>query len=90
VTTGIFLLTKFLILRHDDSLRRGLIVIPSYFAITIFFNVFYIVFKGSPGLSLSKLPIGAILGISFGVAGAVFLWCFFFMRPYLKCKLGND
>ncbi|KAF9383395.1 hypothetical protein CPB97_006504 [Podila verticillata] len=90
VTTGIFLLTKFLILRHDDSLRRGLIAIPFYFAITIFIDVFYIIFKGSPGLSLSKLPIGSILGISFGVAGAVFLWCFFFMRPYLKRKLEND
>ncbi|KAF9211386.1 hypothetical protein BGZ59_008171 [Podila verticillata] len=74
VTTGIFLLTKFLILRHDDSLRRGLIAIAFYFAITIFINVFYIIFKGSPGLNLSKLPIGSILGISFCVAGAVFLW----------------
>ncbi|KAF8988800.1 hypothetical protein BGZ52_000754 [Haplosporangium bisporale] len=90
VTTGIFLLTKFLILRHDDSLRRGLIAIAFYFAITIFINVFYIIFKGSPGLNLSKLPIGSILGISFCVAGAVFLWCFFFMRPYLKRKLEND
>ncbi|KAG0360214.1 hypothetical protein BG005_011194 [Podila minutissima] len=90
VTTGIFLLTKFLILRHDDSLRRGLNAIPFFFGITIFINVFYIIFKGSPGLSLSKLPIGAILGISFGVAGFVFLWCLFFMRPYLKRKLEND
>ncbi|KFH71575.1 hypothetical protein MVEG_01873 [Podila verticillata NRRL 6337] len=90
VTTGIFLLTKFFILRHDDSLRRGLIAIAFYFAITIFINVFYIIFKGSPGLNLSKLPIGSILGISFCVAGAVFLWCFFFMRPYLKRKLEND
>ncbi|KAG0018126.1 hypothetical protein BGZ81_010392, partial [Podila clonocystis] len=80
----------FLILRHDDSLRRGLIAIPFYFAITIFINVFYIIFKGSPGLSLSTLPIGAILGISFGIAGFVFLWCLFFMRPYLKRKLEND
>lgn len=90
MTTGIFLLTKFLILRHADSLRRGLIAIPFYFAITIFINVFSIIFKGSPGLNLSKLPIGAILGISFGIAGFVFLWCHFFMRPYLRRKLEND
>ncbi|GJJ75773.1 solute carrier family 20 (sodium-dependent phosphate transporter) [Entomortierella parvispora] len=35
------------------------------------------------------MPIGVILGISFGVAGAVFLWCFFFMRPYLRRKIEN-
>ncbi|KAF9126289.1 hypothetical protein BGW39_006738, partial [Mortierella sp. 14UC] len=74
VTTFIFWVTKFLILRHENSLKRGLTAIPFYFAITIFINVFNIIFKGSPGLSLSKLPIGSILGISFGVAGAVFLW----------------
>ncbi|KAI9237101.1 MAG: phosphate transporter [Podila humilis] len=68
----------------------SLIAIAFYFAITIFINVFYIIFKGSPGLNLSKLPIGSILGISFRVAGAVFLWCFFFMHPYLKRKLEND
>ncbi|KAG0378018.1 hypothetical protein BGX24_004932 [Mortierella sp. AD032] len=90
VTTFIFLVTKFLILRHEDSLKRGLIAIPFYFAITIFINVFYIIFKGSPGLSLSKLPIGAILGISFGIGGVVFLWCFFFLRPYLSRKIENN
>ncbi|KAG0278903.1 hypothetical protein BGZ95_002847 [Linnemannia exigua] len=90
VTTFIFLVTKFLILRHENSLKRGLIAIPFYFAITMFINVFYIIFKGSPGLSLSKLPIGAILGISFGIAGVVFLWCFFFLRPYLSRKIENN
>ncbi|KAK3829556.1 MAG: phosphate-repressible phosphate permease [Linnemannia elongata] len=91
ITAFIFLVTIFLILRHEDSLKRGLTAIPFYFAITIFINVFYIIFKSSPGLSLSKLPIGAILGISFGVAGAVFLWCFFFLRPYLSRKIeGNE
>ncbi|KAG0051483.1 hypothetical protein BGZ83_003727 [Gryganskiella cystojenkinii] len=87
VTMAIFLITKFLILEHENSLQRGLTAIPFYFAITIFINVFYIIFKGSPGLSLSQMPIGVILGISFGTAGAVFLWCFFMMRPYLRRKI---
>ncbi|KAF9938103.1 hypothetical protein BGZ67_000542 [Mortierella alpina] len=89
VTTFVFVITKHLILKHPNSLKRGLIAIPFYFSITIFINVFYIVFKGSPGLSLSKLPIGVILAISFGIAAAVFLWCFFFMRPYLRRKIEN-
>ncbi|KAF9585465.1 Na+/Pi symporter [Lunasporangiospora selenospora] len=90
VTTIIFVITRFLILKHKDSLKRGLTAIPYYFAITIFINVFYIIFKGSPGLSLSKLHIGAIIGISFGVALVVFLWCHFFLRVYLRRKLVDD
>ncbi|KAF9972808.1 hypothetical protein BGZ73_004013 [Actinomortierella ambigua] len=87
VTAAIFLTTKHLILVHDDSLRRGLLAVPWYFSITMFINIFYIIFKGSPGLSLSSLPIGTILGITFGCSAVVFLWCFFFMRPYLRRKL---
>ncbi|KAG0256038.1 hypothetical protein DFQ27_005930 [Actinomortierella ambigua] len=90
VTAFIFLSTKWLILQHENSLKRGLLAIPFYFAITMFINVFYIIFKGSPGLSLSKLPIGAIVGISFGVGALVFLWCYFFMRVYLRRKLVDE
>ncbi|KAG0322063.1 hypothetical protein BG000_003038 [Podila horticola] len=75
---------------HQNSLHRGLTAIPFYFAITIAINVFYIIFKGSPGLSLSTLPIGAIIGISFGIALVVFLWCNFFLKVYLRRKLEND
>jgi sodium-dependent phosphate transporter len=90
VTAIIFTITRYLILKHPNSLKRGLIAIPFYFAITIFINVFYIIFKGSPGLSLSKLPTGAIVGISFGIAAVVFLWCYFFLRVYLRRKLEED
>ncbi|KAF9184245.1 Na+/Pi symporter [Haplosporangium sp. Z 11] len=90
VTAIIFTVTRFLILKHENSLKRGLIAIPFYFAITIFINVFYIIFKGSPGLSLSAMPIGVILAITFGVALVVFLWCTFFLKEYLRRKLEND
>ncbi|KAF9405340.1 hypothetical protein BGZ94_003627 [Podila epigama] len=90
VTAFIFQITKYFVLRHDNSLRRGLIALPFYFAVTLFINVFYIIFKGSPGLSLSTLPIGTVLGISFGVSAAVYLWCNFFLRTYLRRKLENN
>ncbi|KAG0043611.1 hypothetical protein BGZ83_011212 [Gryganskiella cystojenkinii] len=90
VTALIFTITRFFILKHKDSLKRGLTAIPYYFAVTIFINVFYIIFKGSPGLSLSKLPLGAIIGISLGIAVVVFLWCNFFLKVYLQRKLENE
>jgi len=90
VTAIIFTITRFFILKHKDSLKRGLTAIPYYFAVTIFINVFYIIFKGSPGLSLSKLPLGAIIGISFGISAFVFLWCNFFLKVYLRRKLEGE
>ncbi|KAG0345380.1 hypothetical protein BG005_001322 [Podila minutissima] len=61
VTSFIFVFTRWLILKHLNSLHRGLTAIPFYFAVTIAINVFYIIFKGSPGLNLSSLPIGVYL-----------------------------
>ncbi|GJJ72268.1 solute carrier family 20 (sodium-dependent phosphate transporter) [Entomortierella parvispora] len=90
VTAIIFTITRFFILKHKDSLKRGLTAIPFYFAITIFINVFYIIFKGSPGLSLSSLPLGAIIGISLGISVVVFLWCNFFLKVYLRRKLEGE
>ncbi|KAF9301541.1 hypothetical protein BGZ74_006583 [Mortierella antarctica] len=90
VTSFIFVFTRWLILKHLNSLHRGLTAIPFYFAVTIAINVFYIIFKGSPGLNLSSLPIGVIIGISFGIALLVFLWCDFFLKVYLRRKLEND
>ncbi|KAG0019965.1 hypothetical protein BGZ82_011742 [Podila clonocystis] len=90
VTAAIFIFTRWLILQHQNSLKRGSTAIPFYFAVTIAINVFYIIFKGSLGLSLSKLPIGAIIGISLGIALVVFLWCILFLKVYLRRKLEDD
>ncbi|KAG0363082.1 hypothetical protein BGZ54_008361 [Gamsiella multidivaricata] len=90
VTAVIFTVTRYFILQHSDSLKRGLTAIPFYFAITIFINVFYIIFKGSPGLSLSEMPLGTVIGISFGIALVVFLWCNFFLKVYLRRKLEGE
>lgn len=90
VTAIVLLITQQLVLKSENSFNRGLIALPFYFFITLAINVFYIVFKGSPGLNLSKLPLGTVFGISFGISGGVFLWCWFFLKPYLKRRLGED
>jgi sodium-dependent phosphate transporter len=78
------------VLKSENSFKRGLIALPFYFFVTIAINVFYIVYKGSPGLNLSKLPLGTVFGITFGIAGGVFLFCWFFLKPFLKRRLGDD
>jgi phosphate/sulfate permease len=83
----IYLSTKFLVLDRENSFERGLLIIPFYFGLTAIINVFFIVYKGSPGLKLSTLPIGAVLGITFGIALLVVLLCVFFYVPFLKRRI---
>ncbi|KAF9960525.1 Na+/Pi symporter [Mortierella alpina] len=88
----IFLFTKFVVLVHDDSFRRGLIAIPAYFGIALTVNVFYIIYKGAPNSSLKSAStnIGIPMGIAFGVGAVVFLWCFFFMGPFLRRRIQDQ
>ncbi|KAF9275646.1 Na+/Pi symporter [Linnemannia elongata] len=87
-----FLFTKHVVLKHDDSFRRGLIAIPAYFGVAIMINVFYIIFKGAPDSKLKSAAIGIPVGIAVGVGFAVFLWCLFFLSPFLRRKIqdGED
>ncbi|KAJ1665036.1 hypothetical protein IW140_003646 [Coemansia sp. RSA 1813] len=79
VTSIIYLPTRFFILESPNSLERGIRAIPIYFFITSVIGVFYIIYKGAPGTGASKMPVGVIVGISFGVAISVtaFAWVFF-------------
>ncbi|KAF9583524.1 Na+/Pi symporter [Lunasporangiospora selenospora] len=87
-----FLFTKYVVLIHQDSFRRGLIAIPAYFGVAITINIFYIIFKGAPKSDLKSASIGIPVGIAVGAGFAVFLWCLFFLRPYLRRKIqdGED
>ncbi|KAF9584185.1 Na+/Pi symporter [Lunasporangiospora selenospora] len=89
----LFLFTKYMVLVHEDSFRRGLIAIPVYFGVALCVQVFYIIYKGAPDTKLkdSSTYIGIPVGIAIGVGFAVFLWCFFFLRPFLRRRiLGNE
>ncbi|KAG0263146.1 Na+/Pi symporter [Mortierella polycephala] len=90
VCSIIFLITRFAVLKHADSFRRGLIAIPIYFGIALTVNVFYIIFKGAPRSDLRTASIGIPVGIALGVGFAVFLWCFVFLRPYLRRKIMDN
>jgi phosphate/sulfate permease len=90
VTAIVLFITQQLVLKSDNSFKRGLIALPFYFFVTLAINVFYIVYKGSPGLNLSKLPLGTVFGITFGISGGIFLFCWFFLKPFLKRRLGDD
>ncbi|KAF9430911.1 Na+/Pi symporter [Podila epigama] len=89
VCAMLFMFTRFAVLSHEDSFRRGLIAIPAYFGVAFTVQIFYIIFKGAPGSSL-KSQIAVPVSIALGVGFAVFLWCFFFLRPFLRRRIQND
>ncbi|KAG0056186.1 Na+/Pi symporter [Gryganskiella cystojenkinii] len=84
-----FLFTKYVVLNHADSFRRGLIAIPAYFGVAITINIFYIIFKGAPG-SKMKEDIGVSVGIAVGSGALVFAWCLFFLSPFLRRKIQDN
>ncbi|KAF9435182.1 hypothetical protein BGZ76_006744 [Entomortierella beljakovae] len=88
-----FLFTKHVVLKHEDSFRRGLVAIPAYFGVALTVNVFYIIYKGAPNTKLkddSATSIGIPVGIAVGVGFLVFLWCLFFLRPFLRRKIEDN
>ncbi|KAK9712069.1 hypothetical protein K7432_007393 [Basidiobolus ranarum] len=87
VSSIIYLITKYGVLKHPNSFERGLIAIPIYFGFTAFINAFYIIYKGSPGLNLASASPAAIWGSTVGITVAVMLFCWFFIRPWLIRKL---
>ncbi|TPX71845.1 hypothetical protein SpCBS45565_g00849 [Spizellomyces sp. 'palustris'] len=90
VASIIFLITKFGIMRSPNSLNRGLNSIPIYFGITITICVLYVVLKGGKAININSDNVGVVLGATFGAGAVVALFCFFFVRVWLRRKLVNE
>ncbi|KAF9318915.1 Na+/Pi symporter [Podila horticola] len=75
---------------HHDSFRRGLIAIPCYFGVALTIQVYHFIFKSAPKSDLKSASFGIPKGVAVIVGIAAFLWCFFFLRPYLRRKIQND
>ncbi|KAI9296212.1 PHO4-domain-containing protein [Neoconidiobolus thromboides FSU 785] len=88
VASIIFLVTKHLVLKHENSFERGLKAIPIYFGLTAAINIFYVIFKNGKGTKSLNIPV--LAGITVGVSVAVAIFCWFFIVPYLRRKLKND
>ncbi|KAG0262847.1 Na+/Pi symporter [Actinomortierella ambigua] len=89
VCSIIFLITKYAILNHENSFRRGLNAIPIYFGLAITINIFYIIYKGVNNSDI-KNQILVPVGIAFGAGAGVALWCFFFLRPFLRRRIEDN
>lgn len=83
----LFLLTKHLVMERKNSLQKGFIAIPFFFALTVGVLVMLICWKGAKNLGLDDLSTGQILGAIFGAAAGIVVIYGVFMYPYLYRKL---
>ncbi|CAG7848270.1 Phosphate-repressible phosphate permease pho-4 {ECO:0000303/PubMed:2531109} [Serendipita indica DSM 11827] len=83
----LFTITKYGVLKRENSFRKGLIAIPFYFALTSGVLTMMVVWKGAPALKVDKLSQGEIIGTILGVAFGVALICVVFFLPYLYRRL---
>ncbi|KAJ3111271.1 Na+/Pi symporter [Phlyctochytrium bullatum] len=103
LATIIYLLTRELVLKASNSLRRGIMAIPIYFTITTFIVTFYICIKN--GRSTLKIePKDGVVGnpltitgdttlafsIIGGVTGFVLVFCYAFVVPYFVRRLEKE
>lgn len=93
----IYLVTKHTVMKHPDSLERGLFAIPFYFMFSLSISAFYVVLKAPKGIDISKTvnqtpaKIGQALGITFGFGIVlVGLFCYVFLVPYLRRVLVKE
>lgn len=83
----IYSITKYGILRRKDSVKWALRIIPAYFFFTTAIEAFYLIYKGAPGTKASKMSIGSIVGIAFGIGAFFALFAIFFFCPWLKRRV---
>ncbi|KAH0610629.1 uncharacterized protein H6S33_012156 [Morchella sextelata] len=79
----LFSVTKYGVLKRQNPLKWGMVMVPIYFAITSGILTMLIVWKGAASLDLdgwnTAQIVGTILGVSFGVMAV----CVVFFLPYL-------
>jgi sodium-dependent phosphate transporter len=89
-----FFLVRFFILRRTNSLQLGFRFLPFFYGVTLGVLAFFVIYKGSPGLGLSDLPLWLIITICVSVAlGGLFLTWFIgvpLMWRYINRKFSDS
>ncbi|KAL6613487.1 phosphate transporter [Neocallimastix sp. 'constans'] len=80
----IYCSVKYLVLKRKTPFKNGLRFIPVYFFITVTIIIFFIVYKGTPGINLTSLGFPIILAVTLGIAFIAVLFAIFFYIPWVK------
>ncbi|KAI5826436.1 phosphate transporter [Schizophyllum commune Tattone D] len=83
----VYLLTKYIVLVREDSVRAGLIMAPFWwFAVTVILTL-CILWKGSPNLGLKDMSTPDLMAAVFGTATVVCALACTFWLPFVYCKV---
>lgn len=81
----LFFVVRTTVFRRKDPVRNGYIFLPFFYAFTVTIACFFIIYKGSPRLGLSKkLNALQAFGISFGAGAVVGILSYFIVLPLAK------
>jgi len=87
VSASFFFFIRYFLLRSQNSLERTLIFYPILVGFTLAINVFFIIFKGAPGLGGGDTPIWVGILISLGCGLFVGLILHFLVVPFIRKRL---
>ncbi|KAI8913191.1 phosphate-repressible phosphate permease [Gorgonomyces haynaldii] len=96
VAAIIYLVTKYTVMNHSNSLERGLIAIPFYFWFTLTLMLFYVILKAPKGIDISKAKnqtpdqIGLALGLTFGLGVFIAILTRVLLVPYFRRLLVDE
>jgi len=87
VSSIFFFCSRYFLLRKENSLVRTMRFYPILVSVTVAINVFFIIYKGAPGLGLQDTPIwlGVVIAIAVGIVLAILIQ--FLGIPLIKKRL---
>lgn len=86
----LFLIVRTLVFRTKNPVRNGFLFLPLFYGFAVAIACFFIIYKGSPRLGLSKkLSAWQAVVISLGAAAVVALLSYFIVIPLAKKYIDN-
>ncbi|KAK7091232.1 sodium-dependent phosphate transporter 1-A-like isoform X2 [Littorina saxatilis] len=90
ITTLLFMFVRKLILDKENQLKRGLILLPFFYGITICINAFSIFHDGSTLLHFNKIPLYGVFVLSIGLGVLTAVVVRLFVVPWQRKKIKNE
>eukprot|EP00184_Porphyridium_aerugineum_P005917 CAMPEP_0184706938 /NCGR_PEP_ID=MMETSP0313-20130426/37010_1 /TAXON_ID=2792 /ORGANISM="Porphyridium aerugineum, Strain SAG 1380-2" /LENGTH=1066 /DNA_ID=CAMNT_0027168507 /DNA_START=681 /DNA_END=3882 /DNA_ORIENTATION=- len=84
----VFLFVRTAVLRRKHPVKMAFVTLPVWYFLTVSIVIFFIIYKGSPALSLDdKFSVGEALGIAFGSGVGAAILCWFTAVPIQRRAL---
>mmetsp|Transcript_3492 Transcript_3492/g.6205 ORF Transcript_3492/g.6205 Transcript_3492/m.6205 type:complete len:659 (-) Transcript_3492:145-2121(-) len=84
----VFLFVRTAVLRRKHPVKMAFVTLPVWYFLTVSIVIFFIIYKGSPALSLDdKFSVGEALGIAFGAGAGAAILCWFTAVPMQRRAL---